>query len=60
LATLAAAAKFTQRIDTIFVGPEGGRGVAFLAKLAAASGGVAATAEKVRDLATTTRALLEG
>jgi hypothetical protein len=56
---LAIAAKFTQRIDTIFVGPEGGRGAEFLAQLAATSGGIAATAEKVHDLATTTKLLLE-
>jgi Mg-chelatase subunit ChlD len=57
-ATLATARKFTQRIDTIFVGPEGGRGAEFLAQLAAASGGVAATASLVKELAATTRLLL--
>lgn len=59
-ATLAAAAKFKQRIDTIFVGPEGGSGATFLAQLAQAGGGIAATAERVKELAKTTQLLLKG
>lgn len=38
--TLAAAAKFTSRIDTIFVGSETGSGREFLQRLAAQTGGV--------------------
>lgn len=38
--TLKEAAKFTSKIDTIFVGPEGDHGAEFLRKLAAATGGV--------------------
>lgn len=58
--TITAAAKFTQRIDTIFVGPEGGCGAEFLAQLAQASGGIAATADRVRELAATAKLLLTG
>lgn len=36
---LAVARTFTSRIDTVYVGPEGGRGAEFLRQLAAASGG---------------------
>lgn len=36
---LAEAARFTSRIDTVFVGPNGDPGAAFLKRLAAASGG---------------------
>lgn len=38
-AALAEAAKFTSRIDTVFVGPAGDPGEQFLARLAKASGG---------------------
>jgi hypothetical protein len=58
--TLNAAAKFTQRIDTIFVGPEGSPGAEFLAQLAQASGGIAATADRVKELAATAKLLLTG
>jgi hypothetical protein len=58
--TLDAAAKFTQRIDTIFVGPEGSPGAEFLARLAQASGGIAATADRVKELAATAKLLLTG
>jgi hypothetical protein len=57
-ATLDQAAKFTQRIDTIFVGPEGSKGASFLDELAKASGGIAATADCVSDLADTAMLLL--
>jgi len=43
---LAAARQFQSRIDTVYVGPETGRGRDFLAKLASASGGKS-VAEKV-------------
>jgi hypothetical protein len=58
--TLAAARKFTNRIDTIYVGPEGGRGNKFLAQLANESGGIAATADRVKELAETAQLLLMG
>lgn len=38
-AALREAGKFTSRIDTVYIGPEGGPGADFLRKLAAASGG---------------------
>ena len=38
--TLAAAGKFTSKIDVIFVGPENGPGADFLRRLAQATGGV--------------------
>jgi hypothetical protein len=53
---LAAAAKFTTRIDTIFIGPPGDPGEVFLAQLAAACRGqsmnikTAQIAEKVERL----------
>jgi Mg-chelatase subunit ChlD len=58
--TLAAARKFTNRIDTIYVGPEGGQGNKFLAQLANESGGIAATADRVKELAETAQLLLMG
>jgi Mg-chelatase subunit ChlD len=57
--TLAAAAKYKSRIDTIFVGPEddmGGR--SFLNRLAAASGGQAITADRAKELASSVERLL--
>lgn len=57
-ATLEQAAKFSQRIDTIFVGPIDSRGASFLDELARASGGIAATAERVSDLADTAMLML--
>lgn len=58
-ATLAQARKFTVRIDTIYVGPEDRpRGRDFLALLARESGGIAATADRVEELAATTKLLL--
>lgn len=55
---LAVARTFKARIDTIYVGPEGGSGQAFLNKLARASGGTGVTAEKVKELSTTVQGLL--
>ena len=55
------ASQYKNKINTIYVGPEGGEGQKFLAQLAEASGGVFATAEKVRELASTVETmLLEG
>lgn len=52
-AALAAARRYTgSQISCVFVGPEGGAGQAFLAQLAAASGGQSVTAEKTAQLAT--------
>lgn len=42
-ATLSEAGKFTSKIDTIYVGPEGDAGREFLKKLSAATGGVSIT-----------------
>lgn len=59
-AALAEAAKYQNKISTIFVGPEadlyGGR--AFLAQLAAKSGGQAVTADRVQELAEKAEQLL--
>jgi Mg-chelatase subunit ChlD len=55
---LEAARKFTQRIDTIYVGPDGGSGQAFLKQLAAASGGKNVTSAKVKELAADIKNLL--
>jgi hypothetical protein len=49
---------FKAKIDTIYVGPEGGEGAAFLRKLAKASGGQDVTAEKVKELAANVQRLL--
>lgn len=55
---LKVARTFKNRIDTIFVGPEGGSGQAFLSRLASASGGQGVTADRVKELADTTQKLL--
>jgi len=55
---LAIAKTYRNRIDTIFVGPEGGMGQAFLNHLAKASGGQGVTADRVKELADTTQKLL--
>ncbi len=55
---LAVAKTFTNRIDTIFVGPEGGSGQTFLNKLAKASGGKGVTAAQVKTLADNVQTLL--
>ncbi len=61
-AALAEAAKYQNKISTIFVGPEtdwaGGR--AFLAQLAAQSGGQAVAADRAQELASKTETLLLG
>lgn len=49
---------YRNRIDTIFVGPEGGSGQAFLNQLAKASGGQHVTADRVAQLADKTQKLL--
>ena len=49
---------YKNRIDTIYVGPEGGEGQAFLRRLAKASGGTGVTAAQVKELQTTVRGLL--
>jgi len=49
---------YKARIDTIYVGPEGGDGEAFLRKLAKASGGQGVTAAKVKELAGAVEKLL--
>lgn len=51
---------FRAKIDTIYVGPEGGSGQDFLRKLAQASGGTGVTADRVKELAATTQRLLLG
>lgn len=55
---LAVAKTFKAKIDTIYVGPEGGEGQAFLKRLAKASGGQGVTAEKVKELQSTVIHLL--
>lgn len=58
-AALAEAALYKARISTIFVGPEGDSAArAFLAKLAAKSGGQAITADRAQELASKTEHLL--
>lgn len=55
---LEAARKFTNRIDTIYVGPEGGSGSAFLKQLAKASGSKNVTSAQVKELASDIKTLL--
>lgn len=55
---LRAAKRYTSRIDTVYVGPEGGDGQAFLRRLAAASGGQGVTAAKAAQLAETVERLM--
>lgn len=55
---LKVAKTFKNRIDTIYVGPEGGAGQEFLKRLAKASGGQGVTAEKVKELASSVEKLL--
>jgi Mg-chelatase subunit ChlD len=52
------AQKYQNKINTIYCGPEGGPGQRFLSRLAQASGGRFATAEKVKELASTVETLL--
>ena len=49
---------YMNRIDTIYVGPEGGSGSAFLAQLAQVNGGQNATADRAQELASTTLKML--
>lgn len=58
-ATLAVARKFQSPIDTVFVGPEGSRGAAFLRKLSSLAGGQSAT-KAIPQLAQHIAGLLEG
>ncbi len=55
---LKAARTYKNKIDTIFVGPEGGSGQDFLRRLAAASGGQGVTADRVKELASNVERLL--
>lgn len=56
---LAAAKTYKNRIDVIFVGPETNpTGREFLRKLAQASGGIAVTADRAKELAEVTQRLL--
>ena len=48
---LQVASHFTSRIDTVFVGPEGGAGAAFLQRLAALHDGAFVFAGRTQDLA---------
>jgi len=52
------AKKFKNRIDTIFVGPDGGDGQDFLRRLAKASGGQNMTSAQVKELAANIQTLL--
>ena len=55
---LKVAASYQNRIDTIFVGPEGTPGRTFLAKLASAKNGQAVTADRVAQLSSKVQYLL--
>ncbi len=55
---LRVAKTFKAKIDTIYVGPEGGSGQDFLRRLAKSSGGQGVTAEKVKELAANVEKLL--
>lgn len=55
---LKVARTYKAKIDTIYVGPEGGEGQAFLRRLAKASGGQGVTAAQVKELQLTVERLL--
>ena len=55
---LKVARTYKNKIDTIYVGPEGGEGQAFLKRLAKASGGQGVTAAQVKQLDSTVQRLL--
>lgn len=55
---LKVAKTYKNKIDTIYVGPEGGDGQAFLKRLAKASGGQSVTSAQVKELASTVKHLL--
>lgn len=57
-AALREATKFRGRIDTIYVGPEGGQGAEFLRRLATAHGGQTVTAAQAHELAAKAEHLL--
>lgn len=48
---LQVATSYQNKIDVIYVGPEGGRGQAFLLRLAQATGGLGITADRAQELA---------
>jgi len=56
--SLKVAKTFKAKIDTIYVGPEGGDGQKFLKRLAKASGGQGVTADRVKELASNVERLL--
>jgi hypothetical protein len=55
---LKVAKTYKNKIDTVYVGPEGGHGLEFLKQLAAASGGSHITAEAAKQLASSVQKLL--
>lgn len=55
---LEVAKTYKNKIDTVYVGPEGGDGQAFLKRLAKASGGQTVTADRVKELAANVQKLL--
>lgn len=55
---LAVAKTYKNKIDTVYVGPEGGDGQAFLKRLAKVSGGQTVTADRVKELAANVQKLL--
>lgn len=55
---LKVARTYKAKIDTIYVGPEGGDGQDFLRRLAKASGGQGVTADRVKELTATVERLL--
>lgn len=57
--TLRVARTFESHIDTVYIGPEGGNGQAFLSELAQAAGGVAATSKAPGLLADNVALLLQ-
>lgn len=57
-ACLKEARKFKSRIDTVYIGPIGGEGEAFLKELAAASGGTSDTKVGASDLSNSIQRLL--
>ena len=59
-AALAVARRYKNRIDTVYVGPEGDDegGAAFLRKLSAASGGVSVCADRAMELGATVERLM--
>jgi len=56
--TLAVAKTYRNKIDTVYIGPEGGDGQKFLKRLAKASHGQTVTADRVKELAANVQKLL--